>query len=227
MKIRSTSVVAMAVVLAPFTCGFSITNCVTGAYKNFQQAGNNECQNWLTDNRVAYDSNLCLKLTVSPGYRLQGQAHTSQAVATPTDKGYAVRRTDEIPPEMRGNIGKMEVTGPIFEGGPDVTLYGTAQEVYEQILALNPHAFDNITDEDPTATTPAPTHGVLERRAKTISGKGHWVYCRNIANDIQDIYNKCGEWAPDDWGGPSVIGEMRVGNTHATNFATTDFSTDY
>lgn len=32
----------------------------------------------------------------------------------------------------------MEFVGPVAPGGPDVTLYGTAKEVYEQILELNP-----------------------------------------------------------------------------------------
>lgn len=58
----------------------------------------------------------------------------------------------------------MAVTGPIFDGGPDVTLYGTAKEVYDQILELNPHAFDNITDADAVDTTPAKRNH-LERRA--------------------------------------------------------------
>lgn len=32
----------------------------------------------------------------------------------------------------------MEFTGPVTPGGSDVILYGTAQQIYEQILALNP-----------------------------------------------------------------------------------------
>jgi hypothetical protein len=61
----------------------------------------------------------------------------------------------------------MAVTGPIFEGGPDVTLYGTAKEVVAQILALNPNAFDNVTiaDDDVAGTTPATKRGLLDRRA--------------------------------------------------------------
>lgn len=32
----------------------------------------------------------------------------------------------------------MEFTGPVFVGGDDVTLSGTAEEVYNQIIELNP-----------------------------------------------------------------------------------------
>lgn len=33
----------------------------------------------------------------------------------------------------------MEFTGPVFVGGDDVTLSGTAEEVYNQIIELNPN----------------------------------------------------------------------------------------
>lgn len=32
----------------------------------------------------------------------------------------------------------MEWEGPVFVGGPEVTLHGTAKSIYEQILKLNP-----------------------------------------------------------------------------------------
>jgi hypothetical protein len=32
----------------------------------------------------------------------------------------------------------MEFTGPVTPGGPDVILYGTAEQIYEQIIEVNP-----------------------------------------------------------------------------------------
>jgi hypothetical protein len=36
------------------------------------------------------------------------------------------------------SIAVMEFVGPITPGGPDVTLRGSAKDIYEQILELNP-----------------------------------------------------------------------------------------
>lgn len=41
-------------------------------------------------------------------------------------------------------IDDMNWTGPIFPGGPDVTIQGTAKSIFDEIMSLNPHysAFD-------------------------------------------------------------------------------------
>ncbi|EMR72908.1 hypothetical protein MGN70_001760 [Eutypa lata] len=42
------------------------------------------------------------------------------------------------------SVSSLEFVGPVTPGGPNVTLYGTAKDIYEQILVLNPsyHVFD-------------------------------------------------------------------------------------
>ncbi|KAF2789385.1 hypothetical protein K505DRAFT_253443, partial [Melanomma pulvis-pyrius CBS 109.77] len=35
-------------------------------------------------------------------------------------------------------VSEMEWEGPVFVGGPEITLHGTAKSIYEQILKLNP-----------------------------------------------------------------------------------------
>ncbi|KAH7121562.1 hypothetical protein EDB81DRAFT_952274 [Dactylonectria macrodidyma] len=122
----------------------------------------------------------------------------STALATPADKGYVIRHADEVAPESMEDSGKMAVTGPVFEGGPDVTLYGTAQEVYAQILALNPHAFDNITDPVAvSSTTPVSKRGLLERRAWPIDCNPDynpqeisWTACEENMNTLYALGNR-------------------------------------
>ncbi|KAF2125860.1 hypothetical protein P153DRAFT_389312 [Dothidotthia symphoricarpi CBS 119687] len=69
--------VAVAVVLTPDVHAFSVTNCVTGAYHNYREAGNNNCQNFNTGNSVAYDSNKGLKLTVYRATNCQSTSFTT------------------------------------------------------------------------------------------------------------------------------------------------------
>ncbi|KAK6220411.1 hypothetical protein QIS74_05913 [Colletotrichum tabaci] len=80
----------------------------------------------------------------------------SLALSTSADKYYFIRRTDEMPPGSMEDSGKMAVTGPVIEGGPNVTLYKTDREVYDQILAFNPHTFDDVA----VGTTPVPKRGL-------------------------------------------------------------------
>jgi hypothetical protein len=82
----------------------------------------------------------------------------------------------------------MEFVGPITPGGPDVTLSGSAKDIYEQILELNPSydVFDfpdyaadlesqgysksNLETADLTTRNPAvAVRDVLAKRAEGVS----------------------------------------------------------
>ncbi|KAK2053165.1 hypothetical protein LY76DRAFT_598047 [Colletotrichum caudatum] len=72
MQTTFASVLAAAAVLASTASAFSITNCVTGQYKNFGEAGNKKCQNFNAGNSLTYDSNKGLTLTAFQGTDCQG-----------------------------------------------------------------------------------------------------------------------------------------------------------
>ncbi|KAH6868754.1 hypothetical protein BKA58DRAFT_441186 [Alternaria rosae] len=64
MQFTLASVIAIAAALAPAVSAFSVSNCETGQYKNFGEAGNGKCQGFNTGRSVAYDSNKGLALRV-------------------------------------------------------------------------------------------------------------------------------------------------------------------
>jgi hypothetical protein len=82
MQITFASIVAAGLVLTPMVSAFSITNCVNGRYTNFGQAGNKKCQAFNTNDKVSYDSNKGLKLTVWSGTNCQGQSWSTTAQNT-------------------------------------------------------------------------------------------------------------------------------------------------
>ncbi|KAK1978311.1 hypothetical protein LZ30DRAFT_633464 [Colletotrichum cereale] len=77
MQTTFASVLAAAAVLASTASAFSLTNCVTGQYKNFGQGGNNKCQNFNAGNALTYDSNKGLALTAFQGTDCQGDSFTT------------------------------------------------------------------------------------------------------------------------------------------------------
>jgi hypothetical protein len=48
-------------------------------------------------------------------------------------------RTAESIGEGKLPIGEMSFFGPVIPGRPNVTLYGTAESIYKQVLELNPN----------------------------------------------------------------------------------------
>ncbi|EFQ34465.1 hypothetical protein CGRA01v4_00107 [Colletotrichum graminicola] len=77
MKTTFTSVFAATAALASTASAFSITNCVTGQYKNFGEAGNKKCQNFNAGNSLTYDSNKGLTLRAFQGTDCQGASFTT------------------------------------------------------------------------------------------------------------------------------------------------------
>lgn len=55
--------------------------------------------------------------------------------AIPANEPYTLRSTTD---NLTGPLLPMIFTGPVTPGGPDVELQGTAQEIYQQVLELNP-----------------------------------------------------------------------------------------
>ncbi|KAK1589814.1 uncharacterized protein LY79DRAFT_556370 [Colletotrichum navitas] len=74
MKTTFASILAATAVLATTANAFSITNCVTGQYKNFGEAGNNKCKNFNAGNSLTYDSNKGLTLTAFQGTDCKGKS---------------------------------------------------------------------------------------------------------------------------------------------------------
>jgi hypothetical protein len=88
MQLTFASIVAAGFILAPAVSAFSITNCVNGVYRNFGEAGNGKCQAFNTNDRVAYDSNKGLKLTVWSGTNCQGTSWSTTAQNTCLNIGF-------------------------------------------------------------------------------------------------------------------------------------------
>lgn len=90
-------------------------------------------------------------------------------------------------------IEDMSWTGPIFPGGAEVTLHGTAKSIFDEIMSLNPHysAFDfpdlaeefaaeGITKENFNETFGEPIAAQsLERRA-SVRQTSQVQFCMNI-----------------------------------------------
>ncbi|GKT87517.1 secreted protein [Colletotrichum tofieldiae] len=130
------------------------------------------------------------------------------ALAIPSEKGYNYRSAEEMKDEMLP-LSEMSFTGPITVGGPNVTLYGDASSIYEQILVLNP-AFDaekiesnvdeNVNEAsverslDTRQTTsltllPAPWHALAVGNDSLIVNKGNWN-CNNGV-PVERYYSQC------------------------------------
>jgi len=84
-----------------------------------------------------------------------------KTLASPAAPGYELRSAQEV--KQRGMIMDdfMLFEGPVFQDGPTVYLNGTAKDIYEQVIALNPdyesifapNADKNVTLPDPLAQT--------------------------------------------------------------------------
>ncbi|KAL2073310.1 hypothetical protein VTL71DRAFT_10634 [Oculimacula yallundae] len=103
-------------------------------------------------------------------------ALTSSVFANPIEKSLkivnprdtAVLTGEEGVIEDNGvdTISSLEFVGPIFPGGLNVTLFGTAQSVYEQIMALNPSY--NVFDF-PANTKDLEADGITRENIKSIT----------------------------------------------------------
>ncbi|GKT56561.1 secreted protein [Colletotrichum tofieldiae] len=113
------------------------------------------------------------------------------ALAIPSEKGYNYRSAEEMKDEMLP-LSEMSFTGPITVGGPNVTLYGDASSIYEQILVLNP-AFDaeKIESNVDENVNEASVERSLDTRQTTQFSQVS-VYCQDIAVDMGIIVGKCG-----------------------------------
>jgi len=58
-------------------------------------------------------------------------------VASPADRGYEIRRAADVPDAAQITNGIVFV-GQVVKGGPNVTFTGTAKEILEQVLLINP-----------------------------------------------------------------------------------------
>ncbi|KAK3312909.1 hypothetical protein B0H66DRAFT_607968 [Apodospora peruviana] len=105
-------------------------------------------------------------------------------IAVPANEGYSVRSAEEGPTSP---LVPMQFAGPLVVGGPEVKLEGTAQEIYEQIIKLNPsydpQAAKGVTKaqwkEENTKITlgtrsESPSNG-LEARQSYECNLGGWV----------------------------------------------------
>ncbi|KAK4213210.1 hypothetical protein QBC37DRAFT_464315 [Rhypophila decipiens] len=121
--------------------------------------------------------------------------------------------------ELAGD-NEMFFVGQAVPGGPQVTLIGTAESIYKQVLELNPAydptAFPEWREHNPngvaadlqSANVTSEATGPLVKRDGLICDVGErisnpWLGCGEGYNYLRDLNGYCG--APAGWGGCSRV----------------------
>lgn len=88
MQFSSASIVAAVLALTPLTQAFSVTNCGTGAYKNFGSGGNSQCHDFATSKSVSYDSDKGRRIYVYKEPGCKGQVFVTNKQDVCVDVGF-------------------------------------------------------------------------------------------------------------------------------------------
>ncbi|CAG9947826.1 unnamed protein product [Clonostachys rosea f. rosea IK726] len=145
-----------------------------------------------------------LAFTILIALSCQSLASPAEVNKSLRDDGLYSGEEDVLDMDEIESISIMDFVGPLTPGGPNVTLSGTAKEIYEQILELNPSYsvwdFDEYADdleargltrEDIDVNNPS-----LKIRSSVMAelhGRDNELFNCNIGSYVGNVWSQCGE----------------------------------